>query len=94
MRKYFAKVVDADGHPDFNDNHVEIREKPFPTLEKGEEGIVQRRNMDTNEAYEMKMIGLGYHDFEDEDKYEEKLNEVIAEKLDEQGIEHHIGEEQ
>jgi hypothetical protein len=94
MRRYFAKVTDSDGHPDLNENHVEIRDSPFVGISKGDEGIMQLRDIETQEVYGVKVIALGYHDFEDEEDYEERLSEVVAEKLDEQGLEHSIGEDE
>lgn len=93
MRRYFAKVVDPNGHPSLKEEHVQIQDKPFASLEVGEEGIVQLRNRKTQELYKVTMIGLGYHDFEDKEDYEENVGDVVEEKLDEHGIEHSIGEE-
>ena len=40
MRRYFAKVVDPNGHPTLKEKHVQIQEKPFATLEVGELNLV------------------------------------------------------
>lgn len=83
MRRHFARVTDGDGHPDLREGLLEVRSKPFPTLKKGEERVSHRLNRETGEEYDVKMVYLGYHDFENQEEYEQSLQEVVEQKMDE-----------
>lgn len=79
MRRYLFLITD---HP--NDDlvgTVESTDTPYARVEKNAEGVVDMRDMDTDETWTERMVGLGYHDFESEDDYEERFVDVAQEKL-------------
>lgn len=71
-------------HPE--DSHVgciERREKRYEMAKKNEEARVDKLNGETGERFTMKVVGLGYHDFESDDPDEETFVRVYQEKLSE-----------
>lgn len=60
---------------------IEFAESRHEHIGKNEEGGVDMRNMNTNETWSYKAVGLGYHDFEDEKDYHERIGDVATEKL-------------
>lgn len=79
-RKYLYLLTD---HPDQElVGRVEITDSPkLCTAEKNEEGVCRKRNLDTREQYDYHLVGLGHADFEDETDYEERIGDVIEDKL-------------
>lgn len=81
MRKHFYLITD---HP--NDDYVgnvEMTRHRHMRVEKNDEGVVDTRNIDTGEETTYRCVGLGYHDFDDEDDYQENAGDVVQEKLSE-----------
>lgn len=88
MRRHLYLITD---HP--NDElvgNVEARSGRYPRAKKNEERPIDKRNLETNETWEERVVGLGYHDFEDEADYQdnEKFAEVVQDKLDDIDDEH------
>lgn len=60
---------------------VESREQPYAVAEKNVERRVDKRNVETNEGFVMKVVGLGYHDFESPDPDPDHFSRVTKRKL-------------
>ncbi|MFD1527316.1 hypothetical protein [Halolamina salina] len=60
---------------------VESREQPYAVAEKNVERRVDKRNVETNEGFVMKVVGLGYHDFESSDPDPDHFSRVTKRKL-------------
>lgn len=87
MRKYLSLVIDAP--EDEAVGKVMIRDSPPASLAgKNEVGTAEYSNIETGNSWEETEVGLGYHDFEDEDDYKERLPDVIHRKLEEIDDEH------
>jgi len=93
VRRHLYLITD---HP--NEDYigkVEAREKAYTRTEKNVERPVDTLNIDTGERCTISVVGLGYHDFDDRDDYEEsfkpvvdrKLREVDQQHLDKAGVE-------
>lgn len=79
VRKHLYLVVD---HPDEEYiGCVRAVNKRYVHPTKNEEAPVDRRNIETNETYTERLVGLGYYDFDSEDDYEERFAEVAQQKL-------------
>lgn len=80
MRKYLYLITE---HPDPEKvGKVEARDSPRAVAEKNREVQFGRRNVETGDALEPeKVVGLGYHDFEDQQDYEQNWPTVVTEKL-------------
>jgi len=85
MRKYFAYIIDGNKEQNRPTGDTISREEPFP-VNKGEEMDVEYLKKDSGETYTITLLGLGYKDFEDEDKYKDKIHDVIKDKLEEQEV--------
>ena len=79
MRKHLYLITD---HPneDYVGN-VEMTGHRYTRVEKNDEGVVDTRNIETGEETTYWCVGLGYHDFDDHDDYEENAADVVQEKL-------------
>lgn len=79
-RKWMYLIVDSP-HEDYIGN-VSIRDSQMQTdARKNERGQTRKLNRETGETYVETVVGMGYHDFEDEEDYEENIGEVMPEKL-------------
>ena len=79
MRKHLYLITD---HPDDDYvGNVEMTTHRHERVTKNEEGPIDRRNMETGELTQYSCVGLGYHDFDDEDDYHENAGDVVQEKL-------------
>lgn len=79
MRKHMYLIVE---HP--NDSlvgQVEVTDRARPQAEVNSVGRVDKRNLETDNSFTMKVVGLGYHDFEDEADIDNRFKEVLDEKL-------------
>jgi len=88
MRKHLYLITE---HPDDElVGNVESRSGRYPRAKKNEERPIDKRNIETGETWEERVVGLGYHDFEDEAAYEDTENfaEVVQDKLGEIDAEH------
>lgn len=86
MRKHLYLIVDSPQEEFVG--RVASMDRQRPQVEKNVEGVVDKRNMDTGESYQERLVGLGYHDFEDEAEYEEQFVKVVKGKLGEIDEEH------
>jgi len=93
VRRHLYLITD---HPnEYYIGKVEPREKAYTRTEKNVERPVDTLNIDTGERCTISVVGLGYHDFDDRDDYEEsfkpvvdrKLREVDQQHLDKAGVE-------
>jgi len=80
MRKYFAHIVDGNEEQNRPTGDTISREEPFP-VNKGEEMDVEYLDPDNGESYTIRLLGLGYKDFEDEEEYRDKIYDTIKDKL-------------
>lgn len=79
MRKHLYLITE---HPDGDCvGNVELSERRHALVEKNSEGVVETFNVDTGEERKYRCVGLGYHDFADEQDYEENAADIIQEKL-------------
>jgi len=79
MRKNFYLITE---HPDEDVvGNVEMTGHRHVRVEKNDEGVVDTRNIETGEETTYRCVGLGYHDFEDEQDYEENAPDIVQEKL-------------
>lgn len=86
LRKHLYLVID---HPDEDlIGCVRSVERRYARPTKNEEAPVDKRNLDTNESYVERLVGMGYYDFESERDYEERFAEVAQQKLGEIDREH------
>lgn len=79
MRKYFALITEH-----VNPRRVgliEIRDSPFPTLTKNEEGVIQTYNHDEEAFGSFRAVGAGYYDFENEADVDARIDDVLDDKL-------------
>lgn len=60
-------------------------ERVIQTLDRE---AIERGEITDDDRGEYKVVGLGYHDFEDGDDYEETIGNVVQEKLSEIDTEH------
>jgi len=60
---------------------VESRDKPYALAAKNEERPIEKRNLDANEGFTMKVVGLGYHDFEFADPDPDHVSRISKRKL-------------
>jgi len=60
---------------------VESREKPYVVAEKNAERRVDKRDLESGEGFTMKVVGLGYHDFESKDPDPDHFSRVSKQKL-------------
>ena len=60
---------------------VESREKRYEMAAKNEERRINKRNVETGEGFTIKVVGLGYHDFESADPDPETFSRVSEQKL-------------
>ncbi|MFC4553607.1 MULTISPECIES: hypothetical protein [Halorussus] len=81
IRKHLYLVVD---HPDEElSGKIRATEKRYARPTKNTQAPVDKRNLETGETYVEQLVGLGYHDFESEADYEERLGDVAEQKLGE-----------
>lgn len=86
VRKHLYLLV---SHPDEElEGLIESREKPYPTGKKNEVRRVDKRNLDTGDGFTIKVVGLGYHDFQSADPDGETFTSVAEKKLAEIDDEH------
>lgn len=86
MRKYIYLVVD---HPDEElVGKIRFSEGRQVRPEKGQKAEVDKLNVDTEERYTETLVGLGYHDFDDQEDYKDRWGEVAEQKLAEVDKEH------
>ncbi|EMA31706.1 hypothetical protein [Halobiforma nitratireducens] len=80
MRKYLYLVTE---HPNEDRvGNIIVTDSPKMTsAEKNKEGVCQKRDLETNETWQFHEVGLGYHDFEDEADYEERIGDVLDEEV-------------
>lgn len=79
MRKHMYLIVD---HPDDGlVGQIEVTDRARPQAEVNSVGRVDKRNLESGDGYAMKVVGLGYHDFEGEADMEDRFKEVLDEKL-------------
>lgn len=79
FRRYLYLIT---SHPtDSHEGCIECRDAPYTMAEKNEERRVDKRNIKTGEGFTMKVVGLGYHDFESEDPDDDTYVEVYQDKL-------------
>jgi len=81
VRKHLSLITE---HPDEEKvGNVEASERQKDRVTKNSEGVVDYRNVKTGKAWEEMHVGLGYHDFESEQEYNdnERFVEVVSEKL-------------
>lgn len=79
MRKHLYLITE---HPDEDYvGNVEMTSHRHERVTKNDEGVIDRRNMETGELTQYRCVGLGYYDFEDEDHYHENAAEVVLRKL-------------
>lgn len=81
MRKWLYLILD---HRDSDRvGLIEISEThSATTATKNEVGYRHKLNKETGERWKQKEVGLGCADFEDEDDYEDRVGDVISDKLD------------
>lgn len=92
MRKHLYLITE---HPDPDMvGLIETTGRRHPTAPKNEEGVVQLRNVETDDVIEHKVVGLGYADIEESTPNEEvariiegKLTEIDERHLEKAGIE-------
>lgn len=87
MRRYFYLVTESETEPD-RVGGVSVQSMRRQRAKKNEERVASKRNIETGETWDEHYVSLGHHDFEDEDDYEERVGEVIQEKLQEIDAEH------
>jgi len=80
-RKHFYLVVDAPDEDRIGG--VDITDTRRMVSEKNKQTTQQFRNLETGDTYTEDAVSLGYHDFDDEEDYEERVGEVVTEKLGE-----------
>lgn len=86
VRKHLYLIT---SHP--NDSYeglIESREKRYEMAKKNEETRVDKRNVETGESFTMKIVSLGYHDFETAEPEDETLISVYQDKLAEIDVGH------
>lgn len=81
MRRHFYLVVEAPNEDVVGG--VDIREQRYEAAKKNEQRTIHKRDLDTNEQFTETVVSLGYHDFEDEDDYQDRNWLVTLEKLSE-----------
>lgn len=92
MRKYMYYIKEGNEEHNYPTDMVRIQEKRM-AVNKGEETEMTHRNVKTGDTWKVTYVGLGYADFEDEDDAEERMADVIEEKLEEVGINRNDDEE-
>jgi len=81
MRKHFYLVTEA--RDEDRVGGVEATDSRYVNAEKNVETVLHMRNRETGDTWDRKVVSLGYHDFEDEDDYQENSFGVIKQKLGE-----------
>lgn len=78
MRKYFYLVTEHEDED--RTGGVSVHDSPMSRPTKNEEGAITVLDEDEEGFQEIgKKVGLGYHDFEDEDEYND--NELLADVM-------------
>jgi len=86
MRKHLALITDHDNEDLVGT--VKITDQQLPRVRKDEDRTVDTVNVETNERGSYDAVGLGYHDFEDEQHYQETIGGVVSAKLRDIDTEH------
>lgn len=86
-RRYLYLITEDEREPD-NAGLVEDREKPRLTAQKNVETVTQHRDMETGETWDMSVVSLGYHDFEDEAAVANNMVDVATQNLTEVDSKH------
>lgn len=81
MRRYFYLITANERNGD-RVGGVSINTNRRQRSEKNTEVATDKRDLETNDVWEERYVSLGYHDFEDEEDYEENVGDVIQEKLE------------
>lgn len=81
MRRHFYLVVDSPKE-DFVGG-VDIHDMRYEAAKKNEQRTIRKHNVRTDERFTEEVVSLGYHDFEDEADYDDRVNDVVLEKLQE-----------
>jgi len=79
-RKHFYLITEHE--EEARVGGVSVFESRMTTPTKNEEGAIQVRDTETKTYMTVgKKVGLGYHDFEDEQEYEATVLEVMKKKI-------------
>lgn len=79
-RKHFYLITGHREEEHVGRMEIADRQKVAPVTETGEVAV-QMRDMDTGEQWNKLLAPLGYHDFDDEQDYEDRVVDVMHEKL-------------
>lgn len=81
MRKHFYLVTE---HRDEERvGLIEIKDSQHRNSSKNEETIVYKYDQLNDERYSVKVVSMGYQDFEDYDEYADTVGDVVDKKLKE-----------
>ena len=86
MRRYFAYIKESYDE-NFPEGHVLIYDSPSQNCLKGQERAMYVCNMNNLESKKVAwVVGLGYADFKDEKDFEQRMGEVVKNKLKDIGV--------
>jgi len=80
MRKHLELITEEPKNPHHIGN-VELTDSRTPRVKKNVETVHDMRNIETDETWERKVVGMGYVDFDDQDHYESSCGEEVERKL-------------
>jgi len=86
MRKYLYYVKNGDHTKGHLTGEIRVQEKPLD-VNKGEEVELDHLDTEAEKSATVTYVGLGYKDFDSKEDYEEKIVEVIDQKMNEVEIE-------
>ena len=92
MRRWFEIITDPGDHPELSRDNILIKKEGSEFVaEEGEEIPIKWKTFDEEEneirIYDVKKAGLGCVEFEDEEDYEERIEEVIQNEVKQRAIE-------
>lgn len=80
VRKYMYLITENEKNPD-DVGKIEIASNPRHGTTKNEETTQEMQIVDTGERYDMAVVSLGYHDFENEAAYRDHDGTIVRRKL-------------
>ena len=85
MRKYLYYIKDGNKEMEYPTGEIRVQEKQLG-VNKGDEVELTQMDIKTGEKCKVTYVGLGYKDFDNEENFEENIEKIIEQRIDEIGL--------